>query len=82
MLSRSEHGKLIPLEGVCAWTGQQISGHTPHVSATEEVDLSHTGVRCARCGVRIHILAAGMATVVDIPSCPPCRKAVRKAAHE
>lgn len=75
-------GKLVAVEERCAWTGAQISGHTPHADGSGTPDLSNYGVRCARCGVRIHVLAAGMASVVDIPSCPPCRKAVRKAMHE
>lgn len=78
MLARDPEGRVVPVEDRCAWTGQQISGATP-LLPDGKPDLSHYGVRCARCGVRIHVLAAGMRSSVDVPSCPPCRRAVRAA---
>jgi hypothetical protein len=37
------------------------------------------GVRCARCRRPIAIRFAGMAVSTDVPSCAPCRPAVRRA---
>mgnify|MGYP001582947902 CR=1 FL=1 len=71
--------EVVPTDDTCGWTGRAISGHTPMLP-DGRVDGTPWGVRCARCGVAIHHSGAGMAHTMDVPSCPPCRGAVRRAA--
>lgn len=74
--------RLIPVEALCAWTGVAISGATPIVDPLkEEIDYAHFGVRCCRCGVPIHVHASGMKSSFDTPSCPPCRRIVKRAVR-
>lgn len=72
---REESGRVVPVEATCAWTGKTINGATPIVD--EQFDLTNWGVRCARCGVPLHVLEAGMTGSFDVPSCPPCRVMVK-----
>ena len=39
--------------------------------------VPQSAVRCARCGVYLHELCAGMANSLDVPSCSWCRPLVR-----
>lgn len=77
LLRRDETGRVVPVESVCAWSGDRISGSAPAVG-DQEFDLSQWGVRCARCGSPIHSKYAGMKLPNDVPSCPPCRTAVKR----
>lgn len=80
LLTREDSGRIVPYEETCLWSGARIEGSTPLVPGPEGLvhDLSHWGVRCARCGVPIHSKHAGMRFGNDIPSCPPCRRAVQR----
>lgn len=74
--------RVVFTDAICAWSGAPISGATPLVykngpDAPAEHDIDHYGVRCARCGVPIHVRLAGMKSSFDAPSCLPCRPFVR-----
>ena len=75
-------GRVVPTPGLaCSWSGVPVSG-TIGSKPDGEPDLSSWGVRCARCGVPIHSRHAGMRVGNDIPSCPPCRKDVKRVVKE
>jgi hypothetical protein len=80
LLARDAEGHLQAVETTCAVSGVSISSVTP--LADGKADVSNFGVRCARCGVPIHFRHAGMKTVFDVPSCPPCRRAVRRVKDQ
>ena len=58
---------LQPIETTCAVSGVPISPTSDPF-----------GVRCARCGVPLACTVAGMRVSTDVPSCVPCRPAVRR----
>lgn len=62
-------GRLRPYAAYCAVTGRRISGASS--------PMEQWGVRCARCGVPLHVSAAGMKHSFDIPRCGPCTGQVR-----
>lgn len=79
LLERDLSGRVVSLSGTCAWSGEPVNGTTPLVEqpdGTYKHDLSAWGVRCARCGVPLLCKYAGMKLGNDVPSCPPCRRAV------
>lgn len=80
-LLRKSNGKWTAYEDTCAWSGKPVSGSVPiqNPNAENPFDLTRWGVRCARCGVPIHVLYSGMRTTGDVPSCPPCRRVVNQA---
>ena len=75
LLTRDATRRVVPVEVECAWTGIWVSGATP-ILGDRGVDMSRWGVRCARCGVPLHVRHAGMVMPNDTPSCPPCRRVV------
>lgn len=83
LYARDPTGRLVAVEETCAWTGLSVSGATPIVDpVAAEIDYSRFGVRCCRCGVPIHVWHSGMRTSIDVPSCPPCRKIVKRAIRD
>lgn len=80
LLAQDAEGQLQSVETTCAVSGVRISAATPLVDG--KADVSHFGVRCARCGVPLHFRHAGMKTLVDVPSCPPCRRVVRRVMDQ
>ncbi len=82
LLKREEGSRrIVPVDAVCFWSGEPISGSTP-IIGDQQFDVSHWGVRCSRCQVPIHSRHAGMKMGNDVPSCPPCRRAVRRVIQE
>ena len=77
LYEREPGGRLVSVSATCQWSGASVSGATPIVD--EQVDLTHFGVRCARCGVPVHASHAGMAHSFSVPSCVPCRWLVKLA---
>lgn len=79
LLTRDAFG-VHAVETICAWSGVPVSGVTLLMGDPENPthDLSRWGVRCARCGVPLHCREAGMRGSTDVPSCVPCRPAVRR----
>lgn len=80
LLERDREGRVVALDATCAWSGRPLHGGVPIVEGPEGPvhDLSSWGVRCARCGVPVHCENAGMKFGNDVPSCPPCRRAVNR----
>lgn len=70
MYARASTGAWEPMETMCAETGAAISPTSDPF-----------GVRCARCGVPLAAVVAGMRTSLDVPSCRACRGIVRRAVR-
>lgn len=70
--------RLTVVYSTCAKTGKSINGAIV-LNAEGRAVLDTYGVRCARCGVPLHVSVAGMATSADVPSCRACRPLVRLA---
>lgn len=81
LLAPDAEGQLRVTDSICAVSEAPIQG-APTITVDQKSDVSHYGVRCARCGIPIHFRHSGMRTLFDVPSCPPCRRAVRRVIEE
>ena len=61
--------------------GERWEGYDTVSALSGRPITSHpfTGVRCARCGLALHLDESGMRASLDVPGCVPCRRYIRAA---
>lgn len=79
----SGEARLRAVREICRVSGDRIWGLNAGEGIVVDTVVHYKfGVRCARCHVPIRADLADMRISIDVPSCPWCRKQVRRVIRE